>query len=567
VKQRTFPNQLKSSTRTFLLAVVVSLTGCAGPPKLSPDATVSTEPATDERTTTQPTTVVDSAKNAQTPEIVSAVPAEAAALPDTPSQSMDPPSPAASQQIKRWYDMDEDGTVDFCEMMDPDGPITVIGYDHNGDKILDETINLVDIPASERRDLILILDSVPFPLAEEAWQAGKLRYTHRPSLIIAPFPVMTDPCLTEFFQMSPGIAVESAYYDGEQLTDAYKLYSRGGVAIWHQHVDYFLRHAGHGLAYVWSYRWFDHELSRVQNLFMNSDQERVIGYFVGTSSLGASHGRKGHLDGIDRIDRYCRQIVHDTRGRARITLMSDHGHNLVGSERISLVAELKERGLNPTTRLQAPNDVVAPEFAMCTVAHLYTRQPQRVAEVVRQIKGIEVTAYPDKAGRLVVLGPDSKALIEKAKHSFRYEPVTGDPLQLIAIIEKLRKQGQVDSEGFIDDTALYEATIDHVYPDPVYRLWRCFNGLFQYPPDVTASLADGFHFGSGFQSAVVDLQAAHGNLRPLGSGAFAATAAGRLPNNARMIDLATHLSELGVDIPTGKQQSLEQIGDRQVDPK
>lgn len=465
-----------------------------------------------------------------------------------PGPRLAPASPVRSEQVSggvvNWYDMNGDGTADFGERLNGDGRIVELEY-AAADRPA-RRIDLRAIPASEKRDLVIILDSIPHCLAERAWHDGKLRYLAPPSRLVAPFPVMTDVSLVDLFHQAPGIAIESDYYDGHRETDGYDVYLRAGVAIWHEHVDYAMAHIAHGSAYLDQLPWFDHELRQIQDGFERSERPVFVGYCVGTSALGALRGRAGHELGLSRMDRFCREMMYRSEGRLRITLLSDHGHNLVTSTRIPLADLMRKAGYNVTDRLDKPNDIVLPEFAMATCSAVYTREPAKVAEDVVKIDGVELAAYPEGDGSITVLSPGGKARITRSGDAYRYEPLEGDPLQLRPVLERLQAAGRIGADGYIADERLAEAGCGAAYPDAVDRLWRAFHDQFRHTPDVLISVADGKHTGSRFQSEMITLRAAHGNLRPLSTFGFAATSAGELPPVLRMRDLAPILERLGV---------------------
>ncbi|MBI4580585.1 MAG: hypothetical protein HY718_12835 [Planctomycetes bacterium] len=455
--------------------------------------------------------------------------------------------PAAGGATLQWYDTNGDARLDYAEEVGADGRVGKLRYS-TGKAI--EEVDLRAIPPGERRDLVLILDSVPFAMVQQAWRHGGFQFFPRPTRTIAPFPVLTDPCLVDFFHLLPGVAIESDYYDGKGQTRPYDVYLGGGVAVWHPRVDYWLSHTAHGSAYLDQLPWFDHELRRIQDGFDRSGKTTFIGYCVGTSALGALRGWDGHAIGISRVDRFCHAMMFRTRGRLRITLLSDHGHNNVpASRRIPLTDLLREMGYRITDRLQAPGDLVVPEFAMVSSAAIYTRTPAPVARAVVQIEGIELSAYREADDGIVVLSRDGEARVRKSPGGYRYEVGMGDPLRLTPILDRLKQQGRIEPDGCFADAVLLEATRDHIYPDAVDRLWRTFHEQFKHPPDVLISVQDGYHCGSAFQTrAVGALKAVHGNLGPLSSSGFAMTTAGELPEVLRMRDLADALAGLGMDL-------------------
>ncbi len=278
----------------------------------------------------------------------------------------------------------------------------------------------------------------------------------------------------------------------------------------------------------------------------------TVAYMVGTSALGSRRGRDGHALALVSVDRFCQQLAYETRGRARITLMSDHGHAILPSERIPLSDELAAMGYRVGSRLERPGDVVVPEFGVVTCAAIHTREPARVASDVVHIRGIELATYldrgPDGLDRVVVLSKTGRASITHSAAGFRYEPEVGDPLRMTDVLARLRDQSQVDADGYVADRVLFEATIDSVYPDAVARLWRAFHGLIVHQPDVFVAVEDGFEVGSKLQTQLVHMQATHGNLRPGSSWGFAASMAGPLPPVLRMADLREAMQKAGIPI-------------------
>jgi len=451
-------------------------------------------------------------------------------------------------RAERWYDTSGDGRADYRELLSAEGLVVKLGYDTNCDGRIDLDADLGRIPEDECRHLVVVLDSVPFLMVRQLWAQGRFRLFHRPSRVISPFPVMTDPSLSEFFGTSPCPGVESAYYNGQALTDGYQVYVNEGNVAWKRFVDYHMRPIAHVPTYLWPGPWYDHELRRIQETFERSKANKTVAYVVGTSALGARAGRNGHQAGLIRIDRFCQLAMFKARGRVKITLMSDHGHYLEPSQRIRLREVLTRLGYRVRGRLEEPADVVVPEFGMVTCAAIHTRSGRQVAHDVAGVEGIDLTAYLDDRDRVVVVSREGRARITRSSAGFRYERKYGDPLRLGAILDQLENQGRVDPEGFIGDRILFEATESHVYPDAVYRLWRAFHGLIEHTPDVLVSTENGWHCGSPTMSKLITLIGAHGNLKRPGSCGFAMTTAGQLPPVLRMAHLRAALRELGVPL-------------------
>lgn len=460
-------------------------------------------------------------------------------------------SASSDGTTERYYDTNHDGKADCSERLNAAGVVDAIRVDENKDGCLDDRdrpIILADVPDSERRHLVMILDSVPFAMVESLWLEGRFRLFHRPSRVISPFPVMTDLCLSDFLGVSPCPGVESSYFDGTRLRNGYVAYAAKENVPWMDLVDLHLEPATHASVYLDAKAWYPHELRLVQKHLRRTNEPRVIAYVVGTSALGARIGRDGHQAGLIQLDRFCQLTTFESRGRVRISLLSDHGHNFLASQRIPLRRILAEFGYQPGETLERPDDVVVPEFGMVSCAVIHTRRPADVARDIVGIEGAELTIYRDPADGIAILSRDGRARITRSPAGFAYEAEFGDPLQLNPVYAVLRAHGKLDADGFATDADLKEATAAHVYPDVVHRLWRAFHGLVRNTPDVMLSTQDGYHCGSALMSRLVHLTAAHGNLRQPSSTAFSMSMCGELPDLVRMEDLRGELIRVGVPL-------------------
>lgn len=468
---------------------------------------------------------------------------------------------------ERMYDSNGDGVADYHERLGPDGRVVLLRFDLNNDGRIDEevdrTVRRLDAEAPADRHLLVILDSVPYELVQESYARGRFRLFYPPSRTIAPFPVMTDVALAEFFGTSPSAAIESQYYADSKLRGGYMAYAEERVAgEWLAHVDYHMGFWVHSVAYFWPFTWFDHEMGNIQRQFYKSDANPFVGYAVCTSGLGALYGRDGHQGALVRLDRFCQCVMQRLRGRVQITLMSDHGHYLARSHRIPLPEMLERMGYRVTEKLKGPQDVAFPEFGVVSCAALYTQRPADVARDVVGVDGVEHAAYLSEGGDVVVLGRKGRARISSNSSGLKYECEYGDPLELVHVFETLRSQGSVDTHGYATDRALFDVTAGHKYPDSLHRLWRAFHGLVDSQPNVLISVQEGRHCGSPFMSNVVDVKAIHGNLRLASSSGFAITTAGALPPVMRIADLRAELVQIGVPIDVKSESSTEKVAKR-----
>ncbi len=488
------------------------------------------------------------------------------AFPDEPLRIVE----HADGRRELYFDVNGDQKPEAVEVLGPAGVLAELRFDDDRDGTFETVVDRS--PAAERSDrrhLLVVLDSVPHEVVAGLWDEGYLRQFPRPTRTIAPFPVMTDVSLSLFFRVGPCPGMEAAYYDGKRRIRGLANYLTEGNAPWLRRVDFHLPAGDHGFAYLAPPGWFAFELRAIQDGFLRSGRRLWVGYCVGTSAWGMSDGREAHRDAMLEVERFCRWLLYKTRGRIEITLMSDHGHDLrPGTHRLSLKRWLARHGFRVVREwLQRDDDVLVPEFGVVSCAGVYTRQPARVARTAVLATGVELATWRDQAGVHVVRRPRNlpidqpgegeindwplkieQAVIVRRDGRLRYQPQTGDPLDLEPVVEALRQRGELDADGFASDQAWFEATNDQPYPDAVYRLWRAFDGLMQYPPDVICSLDDRWYHGNPKLASRIRVESTHGNLRTRSSCGFAMTTAGELPAVLRIEDLPDALRDAGVPV-------------------
>ncbi len=467
------------------------------------------------------------------------------------------------------YDTDGDSKVDYVEIASPVGRVVELGFGLADDGSITEAI-LRDPGAENRcRRVLIILDSIPFHLVKEAYDSGRFRHFFPPSRVIAPFPVMTDLCLNEFFGTSPATGVETEYYDGERLRDGWFGYAESDNSKWLSKVDVYVPFSQHNHVYLDAANWFDHELGLIEEALAEGDCGETIGYSVSTSALGVSFGRDGHVAGLVTLDRFCQALMHRFRGDIEITMVSDHGHNLRESRRISLREAAANFGYEVGKSLDGIGDVVIPEFGLVSCAVAYSKSPARFARDMAAVEGVELVAFRradggvgvvDRVGEAIVMArvsgdssvPHPSASLKDGAPggdgalAFQYDVLRGDPLRLGGVFEQLRSDGAVDADGFVSDADLRKALADGYYTDALYRLYRAFNGLTIHTPQVLVSLEDGYYSGSPFMSQFLSEKAIHGNLNENNSFAFVMSTQAPLPATMRMDELMAELNRLRI---------------------
>lgn len=454
------------------------------------------------------------------------------------------------------FDMDKDGQADYWQRFESTGRKVELRFSQQPDEP-NEVVLLDRLTSQNIPHFIVALDGVPYELVEELYQQGRFRLFYPPSRVVTCFPGMTNPAFQQVFGGKKPIAYESEYFDRKRnrLISGNDLYLSGQAANWAKSLDYRCSPKLDALGYIEPDLVFKYELQQITDVFRKTRKNTGIVYLMATAGLGTRGGREAILKYLRRIDQWCEQIVYERRGRVKISLLADHGHSASGQGRASFKKLLKENGYRLTDRLEKPSDVVTVEFGLVSYAAYYTDDPAGVATALLTDPRTILTCYPlvkERAATdgldVVVQTTDGKATVRKKQGRFGYEVESGDPLELSDIIEQLRRKGKIDSDGFIDDRAMFEATLNHIYPDPLRRVWQAFNGLVEKPADLVICLKDGWVHGSGlFYSVIGKVASTHGSLNQSNSVTFAMTMLGELPPALRLEEVMPNLKKLQRD--------------------
>jgi len=465
------------------------------------------------------------------------------ALPNFPDRPIETTYHAGNALIA--YDVNGDRRSDYWQQQQPGGRKVLLRFDDNRDRQPDLTVNLDQVP-NDVAHLVIALDGVPFDLLHQLYQQGRFRLFHPPVRMISCFPSMTDLAYALMFDSGPCLGCEALYFDrsANQLSDGNDVYFSGANAPWTPNLAYRCNMWWDANAYLNPQAVFNHELRGIDRAFKRVTDGQAFAYTVATACLGTRGSRDAIIKYLKTVDRFCEQIVYRRRGRVKLTLLADHGHNLTHNKRISLKSHLRKAGFKPTKRLKKPNDVVVVQYGLVTYAALHTNHPAGVAQAVLHHPAVDLVAYvqgPD----VVVRNATAQARIRKVGSSYRYDSAAGDPLHLAPVLNQLAADGYVNDDNLIDDRRLLRATAKHQYPDPLHRLWLAFHGLVKTPPDVLVSLHDGYAHGSKlFNFAIGGADSTHGSLNRINSTTFVMTMLGQLPTPLRPEDVLPALQRL-----------------------
>lgn len=446
----------------------------------------------------------------------------------------------------RAFDTNGDGRIDFWEYQRADGRTHALAY--AADRAADPgpRIDLDAIDTSDCPHFLIALDGVPFDVVDQLYRAGSFRLFHPPARVVCPFPAMTDLALAALFHTNPCLAYQALYFDraANRLSDSTATYLGGRNSPWARQMSYRCSFWWDTLVYLDPQPVFDHELRGMLRTFRSANGGEAYAYSVGSAGLGTRGGRAAMEAYLRSIDELCERIVYERRGRVKITLTADHGHDLVDNRLISFDSVLKAGGYRPAESLRGPRDVVTIAYGLVTYAEFHTNDPVGVADCLLGHEDVEFACYPT-GDEVIVCDRTGRARITKGASGFVYNARDGDPLKLTAIVEELQRAGKVSAAGEIDEAALFDATLDHYYPDPLARLWGAFHGLVEHPPDVIVNLRDGACHGSRFFHAMLGRVAStHGSLNRVNSTTFVLTMLGDLPPVLRTGDVMPALERL-----------------------
>lgn len=446
-----------------------------------------------------------------------------------------PASPLAAAPLQagamQSYDTDGNGQPDYFTMQDATGRTVRIAYDTLADGRPDAFVNLDDIPVTDCRHVVFMLDGIGYETVEAYRREGGLRLFHPPAPVVSTFPAMTDLVFTDMFQSARCRSYEAVYFDHatNRRTGGDADYLSMLNEDWARCTDYRASTIVDPLAYLFPGFYFEQEVAEVGKLFDRRDRPRLVAYLVSSAGLGTKELLEGQQKVLRRIDRMAEELVWKTRGLVKMTILTDHGHALVRCKWIDFSRFLKAKGWNVRDRLEGPRDVVPIEYGLVTYGSFATRDRPGLAATLLENEGVDVVTYAADAS-VVVESAAGKAFIDRRGSRYRYRPATGDPLGLVPIIQKAREEAKAgdpplfDGEDFAEDREWLRLTFNHEYPDALDRLWRAFHGLTEEVPDVIASLRLGYSAGLPSRAGrFADGASTHGDLARRNSIAFVMT--------------------------------------------
>lgn len=450
--------------------------------------------------------------------------------------------PSAPPEPYTAYDVNGDGKPDFFTFAGPDGRIDRIGYDDNGDGKPDRIIDLDKIDYSQSRHLVIILDGFGYDLVKGYMDSGHLRMFYPPSKVVAPYPSLTDLAIEDLFNYESCGGFEAMYYDRQKnrLVGGSGAYMRGENEPYNRLLQYRANLIWDAIGYLTPWAVFGKELNDAETGFKNSKLKEYRAYFVSSAGVGTTQGAEGQRKCLAEVERWILQVLWETQGKTKITLLADHGHSYTPATRIPLEKCLTDHKWRLTDSLRGPRDVVYIRFGLETYASFAANNPSDLSADLVTCEGVTLASYAQD-NEVVLLAPGGqKAIIRQHADRYRYEAESGDPLKLKAILAKL----PADAEGYYGADDLLHATIDHEWPAPLQRLYRAHFGLAKHTPDVIVSLANNYYSGASSFGSSVKIASTHGSLNLTNSRTFIMSTQAPLPPVMRSADVPKAMTKM-----------------------
>jgi hypothetical protein len=419
----------------------------------------------------------------------------------------------------------------------------------NGKKVIEQA------GVTRPRRLLLCLDGVPYEVLKAAKGRGMFDIFGEPSRLLSPFPTMTNVALSRMLGATAPLGYESLYFDRE----AREL--RGGVrkyigwrtpdkapSSYMDELDYQEPLPFEFLVYVAPETIWRADMKRFHERFRRAPQRRdFFAFLKGTDGLMHIRGPQRLTVALNSLDKILKDIHGYCGDETEIVLFSDHGMNLEENRRVNLQTHLRKNGYVVSSRLQGGDrrSVSVPAFGLCSYAALYAADDEtsaRLADSLVDLEGVDFSLHRDGERAVVVKGWRGAARIHRRSEgeggaAYRYEQVTGDPLALAPLINKLREDGLLDPNGYAADAAWYSHTVTHIYPDALSNLFLSLHApRVGHTADVLLSLKDGYYYGDSLFSRLARLAATHGNALRASSTAFMMSTHRTLPEYVRADD-------------------------------
>ena len=453
-----------------------------------------------------------------------------------------PRTPLYTNDQGRFYDVHHTGKADFAILKDETGRLNVLAYDDAGDGHFDRTYRLSDYANQDVPHVVLMIDSMPYRMVAKRYEAGEWHWFYPPQKVIPPFPSMSIVIFNEIVHGPPLKAAIERYYDPQMNSVNNQVFALafGHQFPWQYRLDFQEdKYWKTGMVYLNPRPWYQYELAGAKRAADESLNSVVLTYLVSGSGMASKYGEKGINEALDQIEQFCMQLLYERRGAIKISILSDHGHNLSLSQNVTqdICDTLRKVGFNPTKHIKnARQDVFVEVDGLATYFGVRTTQSGKVADVLLSCPEVQLALYQEGES-VMIRDVKSVAAITCHGTALKYTPITGDVLGYKPLLQKLASEGKIDAAGFVEDQVWLEETSDLEWPDVPRRAWDAFHRLVVNPSSVMFTLQDGFCAGYGNLDKWILMESTHGGLNQINSDAVLMTMTSPIPKVLRSRDV------------------------------
>lgn len=393
-----------------------------------------------------------------------------------------------------------------------------------------EPLRNLDDPAA----LFIALDAIAYDVvAELAEREGLFESFGRPIPLVGAFPSSTSVTFGGMFDdlgvpHPPGY--EARYYDLEtgRMRGGGLFSYKNTRPAWHDLFDWKLDRM---LQKAWGYfrpRPFAKKEVRLlvesleRKLKDNDSAPAIFAYLVGGDALGHRRGPAAVRDMLHELDEQLIAMRERLDTPFRLLLYSDHGMAGNGEAlrnlRMSVNKAVKAAGFRVARRVRRDNQLVFVRLGLLgsLVAYSAAGRERAAAGAIASVPGISLCSTREDVDSWQLYADSQLARIERRRAGqelyWRYRRVNGDPLGYGSMQARLEST----PDGWVHDSLWYSETLEHRYPDALYRVAAAFE-LVQNPASVLCSLAPGYMYGPNFtfvvsRLTVGKLRYTHGSL-------------------------------------------------------
>ena len=453
-----------------------------------------------------------------------------------------PRTPLHTNEQGRFYDVHHTGKADFAILKDETGRLNMLAYDDDGDGRFDRYYRLSDYANQDVPHLVVMIDSMPYRMVAKRYEAGEWGWFYPPQKVIPPFPSMSIVIFNDIVHGPPLPGAIERYYDRrtDSVNNQMIALAFGYHHPWQYRLNFFdEKYWQIGMMYLNPRPWYQYELAGSKKAADESLNPVTLAYLVSGSGMASKYGEKGINEALDQIEQFCMQLLYERRGAIKISILSDHGHNLTPSTNITsdICETLRRAGFNLADRIKnASRDVFVEVDGLATYFGVCTTQSKKVADVLLSRPEVQLALYQE--GESVMIR-DAKSIAAITCHgtSLKYTPITGDVLGYQPLLQRLASEGKVDAAGFVEDQVWLEETRDHEWPDVPRRAWDAFHRQVVNPASVMFTLQDGYCAGYGSLDKWIAMASTHGGLNQINSDAVIMTMTGPIPTVLRSRDV------------------------------